>query len=119
MHERATMTVRLVRGRSKQSTLLVALRHLHVFVWAPAMGADSYGTTVRFRRANDWHHLRIVLWQRNRVGWKPDRPGHFFVRPTVTALELSRWRTRTGTTERWGLKNYVRVKLSAGGRQVA
>jgi hypothetical protein len=60
-----------------------------------------------------------VLWQRTPVGFRPDRPGHFFVRPTVTAMELSRWRTRGGTTERWGLKNYVRLKVGAGGRQVS
>jgi hypothetical protein len=119
--------VKLVRGRSKQSHLVLAWPNVHVFVWVPwAHGSESTGTTIRLRRLGGWDHYRLVLWQRNaltgRRGWKKtahgERSGRVALRPTITVCELARWRTAPGTADRVGLKAYVRLKVSAGGREV-
>lgn len=109
----------MTRGRSNQSQLLVAANNLHLFVWCPALGADSYGATLRFRRDERWTHLRLLLMRRNprrREGLP--REGRWLARKTLTAFEVSRWVTENGTRERVGLKQYVRVKVGPGGRHV-
>lgn len=118
------VAVKLKRGRSKASRLIVAGRNLHVFVWLPRMGGDSLGATVRWRRGQEnWSHLRLTLLQRNALGasalrHKHGRVGRFAIRRTLTIAELSSWTTRGGTRERVDIKWYVRLKAGAGGRQI-
>lgn len=122
------MTVKLIRGRSKRSHLVIAGRALHCFVWVPwTHGSDSTGITLRFRRGARWTHLRLVLLQRNHPpgGWRhkthkryADRGGTMLMRPTLTLFEISRWDTAPGTQNRVGLKSYVRLKISLGGHQM-
>ncbi len=118
--------VKLRRGRGVRSHLLVAWPRLHLFVWTRGMAADfdktpSYGLTLRVRRTVGWTHMRVSLLQRNRSGaeLRDARPGHrFLLRGTLTLLEVSRWDTSPGTSDRLGLKSYVRFKVSPGGREV-
>lgn len=106
------MTYRFVRGPSKQSHLVLAWGNLHIFVWR-----RPPGMTVRYRRADGWTHIRIVLWQHNAtMSRREARAGHFFVRPTLTPLEIVRWRTAPGVHGRVGLKAYIRLKVGPGGR---
>lgn len=123
----ARLMRRFRAGRSRQSILLIASRDVHVFVWSPRLGADSYGVTVRHRtRSNDWLHWRLVAFQHGsgmRTGYARKRHSNrggqrFLARRTLTLLEASRWRTVGGTDARVGLKAYVRLKVSPGGRQV-
>lgn len=116
-------TRKLVRGRSEQSRLILAWAGVHVFVWLPSWGSHSLGVTVRVRRAGGWTHYRVVVLQRNAFAmgrWQrksPERVGRFYVRRSLTLLEVSRWRTAPGTRGRTGLKGYVRLKVSPGGRE--
>lgn len=101
--------------------MLLAAKHVHVFVWVPKMGADSAGVTVRFRWRGGWTHVRLILFQRNpfpRQNRNRMRPGTYKARRTCTLLELSSWRTAPGTVDRVGLKSYLRVKASPGGTEV-
>lgn len=41
--------MKLVRGRCNSSHLLLANSRLHLFVWTPFHGADSWGATLRVR----------------------------------------------------------------------
>lgn len=119
------MTVKLLRGRSRNSKLIVAGKRVHVFVWLPSWSVvnDSVGVTVRYRAHGGWTHWRIVLMQRNasalsrRRGQAGGRTNRVFTRRTLTLVELSRWRTQPGTSERVGLKAYARLKVSPGGRE--
>lgn len=118
--------MRLKRGRSKESYLLLALDHVHVFVWWPGMsrrcGPDSFGTTVRWRRGTSWQHVRLTLFQRNALRGSQlrskngGRAGQWAIRRTLTIFELSGWTTYNGTRERDGMKSYLRLKAGAGGR---
>lgn len=114
------MPVRLVRGRSKQSHLVLAGRNVHVFVFAPKTDADSFGVTVRWRRPGRWWHVRIVLLQRNASKGRGSlRQGErFLIRPTLTLFEGATWATvgANGQGERIGTKGYVRVKAAWPGR---
>jgi hypothetical protein len=111
-------------GRSRESVMLVAARNLHLFIWSPRTGASSTGFTLRLRRGGGWTHYRLVLLQRNRATGHSRRRHtaragqRFAARPTLTLVELARWRTAPGTSERVGLKSYLRVKAGAGGRQL-
>lgn len=102
--------------------MLLAWANAHLFAFAPQLGADSYGVTFRVRRDGGWDHYRVILFQRNRSTAysrrrHSERGGQrFMARPTLTLLELCRWRTAPGTNERVGMKSYFRVKASAGGR---
>lgn len=117
----------LTPGRSKQSHLVVATKNVHLFVWAPGWtGADSTGVTFRWRREVDWHHLRLIVMQRNTQDRSRHRTRHtkrggqrFAIRPTLTLVELAAWKTRNGTTERDDMKRYLRVKVCPGGRRIA
>lgn len=109
-------------GRSKRSMLLLAARNAHLFIFAPALGSDSTGVTLRMRRAGGWTHYRVIVCQRNHPGYNQRRRHtkrhgqRFMARPTLTLIEIARWRTAPGTYDRTGLKSYLRVKLSPGGR---
>lgn len=112
-------------GRSKHSMLLLAGSNVHVFLWAPQLGATSYGVTVRHRDGDDWQHYRLMFLEHGRRpdsrqrGRHSDRGGQrFMARPTLIFAELSRWRTTGGTQVRVGLKSYIRVKIGPGGRQL-
>lgn len=117
------MKVKLKRGRSNSSWLVIAMRNLHVFVWTPGMGNDAAGFTARWRGDGYWRHVRVSVMQRNPV--KPGRfrlqPGESIrVRPTLTVLEIAGWRTANGTKERATIKSYVRLKAAApGGTRVS
>lgn len=114
---------KFVRGRSEQSRLILAWPGIHVFVWLPSWGTHSLGIAVRVRRAGGWTHYRLVVLQRNPFAmgqWQrksPERVGRFYVRRSLTLLEASRWRTAPGTHGRTGLKGYIRLKVSPGGRE--
>lgn len=115
-------TAKLIRGRSKNSHLLLAGRHVHVFVWLPSWGSRSFGSTLRFRHRDGWTHYRLVLLQRNPTGAQTrrqasGRAGRFYIRGTLTVFEVARWRTSPGTHGRDGMKQYVRLKVSPGGRE--
>lgn len=111
-------------GRSKSSMLLLAFHDAHLFVWAPPLGADSTGVTFRVRRADGWTHYRLIIGQRNHPGNRQrrrhtNRHGQrFMARPSLTLIELCRWRTAPGINDRVGLKAYLRLKLGPGGRSV-
>ena len=111
-------------GRSRQSHLIVAWRHAHLFVWSPWHGADSFGATLRVRHGARWTHWRLVLLQRNPINmgrWqeKTQRTScTLLLRPTLTVAELCRWDTEGGCTKRIGLKSYLRLKASTGGREL-
>jgi hypothetical protein len=103
--------------------LLIAGPHVHVFVWAPQLGADSYGISLRHRwRDNAWIHYRLLLCQRNvrrNSRRHSGRTGQRFrARPPLTLFEFDQWRTRDGIRDRDGLKRYVRLKIGPGGRQL-
>lgn len=115
--------MRLKRGRSKASYLLLALDNLHVFVWWPGTGPQSLGTTVRWRRGGNWQHVRLTLFQRNALRGSNMRSKHsgrvgrrVAIRRTLTIAELSAWTTYNGVRERDGMKSYLRLKVGAGGR---
>ena len=123
--------MKLNRGRSKASQLVIAGRRVHLFIWTPRMVGErsdpSYGFTLRARGEQGWQHFRLVLLQRNRPNaraWANRSGGRklagqrFMVRPSLTVLEFSRWQTRPDRTTRHGIKQYVRFKVSAGGRQL-
>lgn len=121
----AEPTRRLRWGRSKASMLLITSRHVHLFAWAPKLGADSYGFTLRYRRGSDWTHYRVIAFQHGKRqpasarGKHSNRGGqHFMARPTLTLLEIARWQTVNGTQQRHDLKAYVRIKVGPGGRQL-
>jgi hypothetical protein len=103
--------------------MLVAGPDTHVFVFLPGMGNDGMGITVR-RRGNDerWTHWRVTVMQRNGATSKKPlrvrRGERIAARRTLTVFEASRWQTDKGTTQRVGLKSYVRFKLSPGGRSL-
>jgi hypothetical protein len=113
----------MVRGRSKASMMMLAWPNAHLFLFAPSLGADAYGVTFRVRRDGGWTHYRVTVCQRNRGNAHSrrrhtDRGGQrFLARPTLTILELCRWRTAPGTNQRIDMKSYLRLKASAGGRQ--
>ena len=128
--------VKLKAGRSTKSYMLMAWKNAHLFVWLPRMGTDSLGATFRVRRGGGWRHWRVTVLQRNHnpnakgpaqppVGTKnrpkrerygKPRPGKFIARRSLTLFELSWWKTAPGVRDRIGLKGYVRLKASAGGR---
>lgn len=116
------MKATMVRGRSKASMMLLAWPNAHLFLFAPSLGADSFGVTFRVRADGGWTHYRAIVWQRNRANAHSrsrhtERGGQrFLARPTLTILELCRWRTAPGTNARVGMKSYLRLKASAGGR---
>lgn len=104
--------------------LLLAWRNAHLFIFAPPLGADSTGVTFRMRRPDGWTHYRLIVCQRNHPGTHQrrrhmNRHGQrFMARPSLTLIELCHWRTAPGTNARVGLKAYIRVKLSPGGRSI-
>lgn len=112
-------------GRSKQSQMVVAGKNIHVFAWAPWMGADSFGATLRRRKGSGWVHWRVILLQRNRFvkhrfksRYKGRVGQRLALRQSLTLVELTRWTTRNGTRERDDLKSYLRLVLSPGGRRL-
>lgn len=98
--------------------MLVAWSNLHVFYWRWSWGSHSAGATVRYRTRGDWSHWRVVLFQRNGRRIESVRDGRYRARRSLTLIEVTHWRTAPGTRERVGLKSYVRVKVSPGGRPV-
>lgn len=113
------LRAKYIRGRSKQSQMLLAADNIHVFIWAPMTGADSFGMTVRWRSGRRWVHYRMLMLRRNTRARDNGsiREGHWIARPTLTVFEMSRWHTMGGTGERAGIKSYLRLKASAGGRE--
>lgn len=114
--------VKWIAGRSRNSHMLLAWAHVHLFVWVPwtSGGDDSFGMTLRWRRAEGWTHVRMVIFQRNKIDrsrWK-GRRGHWLLRRTLTLFEITRWDTRPGVYGRHGMKSYIRVKISPGGREL-
>lgn len=118
------MKARLVRGRSRASWLLFAGHGVHLFVWAPFLGADSTGATLRWRRRGGWQHARLVVGQRNKADRErlratlSRRGSAVAARRTLTVAELAFWRTAPGTGTRVGTKGYVRLKAAAQGREL-
>lgn len=100
--------------------MLIVGNDAQAFIWGPPTGATKgWGVTVRYRTGVVWTHLSLTLLQRNPRDGSRTRPGRWRSRRTLTVAELTRWQTRgTGMKNRIGLKQYVRVKVGPGGRQV-
>lgn len=105
--------------------VLLAWTDVHVNLWYPRRRNPCFGAHVRIRgRDGTWTHYRLTCLERNTIDplyWRRkvrDSRAGFRVRPTLTALELTRWRTERpqhNVSSRLDVKAYVRLKVSAGG----
>lgn len=128
----------LAWGRTQTKGFKVIWRRLHIFVFIPGVSKKGFGVTIRIRTSErHWIHYQLVLFERHRGGgaWRqeqkyntkryikgqrrsPGRNGPFIVRPTLTIFEFTKWYTKGDNKTRVGLKSYIRLKASLGGKQI-